>query len=121
MVAELSVISTTTTKGKTTSSNNSSDIVDLSNFDKSIKKRPKWIQTATREPIYSVLDGDNDKDNHNCKFKDNVVLITAHKSCLDRQLFPSEERLPPEGKFHVIIYFCRQIFGIFSIFWEIEF
>jgi len=46
MVAELAGISTATLGGK-----ESPGVEDAS-------KRPKWIQAATREPIYSVLDSD---------------------------------------------------------------
>ncbi|XP_017875199.1 proton channel OtopLc-like [Ceratina calcarata] len=43
------------------------------------RNRPKWIQTATREPIYSVLDGEK-PDSNNLPTGFNVVVISAVKS-----------------------------------------
>lgn len=46
------------------------------------KNRPKWIQTATREPTYSVLDTNDRSIDNNILFgqKSNVVVISAVKS-----------------------------------------
>lgn len=48
MVAELAGIFTATVDGKAAS--------DASGGTSKQRKRPRWIQTATREPIYSILD-----------------------------------------------------------------
>lgn len=48
MVAELADISTATINGKA--------FPDAGGTSSKQRRRPKWIQTATREPIYSVLD-----------------------------------------------------------------
>lgn len=44
------------------------------------KNRPKWIQTATREPIYSVLDSNDSANNLPSNVKNKVVVISAVKS-----------------------------------------
>lgn len=57
---------------------------DPEQFISSIKQknRPKWIQAATREPTYSVLDINDRSIDNNILFgqKRNVVVITAVKS-----------------------------------------
>ncbi|CAK9809864.1 Proton channel OtopLc [Anthophora quadrimaculata] len=68
------------------------------------KNRPKWIETATREPIYSVLDSNGQgtsKNNLPIGVKSNVVVISAVKSEKSRR---NEQRelpyvwLPTENK-----------------------
>ncbi|XP_076230838.1 proton channel OtopLc [Calliopsis andreniformis] len=44
------------------------------------KTRPKWIEAATREPIYSVLDSDEATSSLPPGIKTNVVVISAVKS-----------------------------------------
>ncbi|XP_017757100.1 PREDICTED: uncharacterized protein LOC108548587 [Eufriesea mexicana] len=46
------------------------------------KNRPKWIQAATREPIYSILDSNEEVigNNLSTSLKSNVVVISAVKS-----------------------------------------
>lgn len=57
---------------------------DPEQFISSIKQknRPKWIQAATREPTYSVLDTNDRSIDNNILFgqKSNVVVISAVKS-----------------------------------------
>ena len=100
MVAELSSISATTAKQKTSSATPSEIVGEqVSDLDKSKKRRPRWIQASTREPIYSVLDGDDERSGPRCK--DNAVIITAvYKSPADNQRkLPSGERASPAGNF----------------------
>lgn len=74
------------------------------------KNRPKWIQAATREPIYSVLDG-NEKTGSDLPsgVKCNVVVISAVKSDIVRKSGKPEVprdphrelprvRLPPDDR-----------------------
>lgn len=84
MVAELAGISTATVDGK------SSDVSGTT-------KRPKWIQTATREPIYSVLDSNECVATesflpgaHGCK----IVVISAVKNEPNRKLENEQRELP---------------------------
>lgn len=73
MVAELAGISTVTPDGKASRS------VDGTSKR---RRRPKWIQTATREPIYSVLDSDETAPEgaKNLLAGGKVVVISAVKS-----------------------------------------
>lgn len=52
------------------------------------KNRPKWIQTATREPTYSVLDANDRSIDNDILFgqRSNVVVISAVKSDKTRRL-----------------------------------
>ncbi|XP_018349219.1 PREDICTED: uncharacterized protein LOC108752685 [Trachymyrmex septentrionalis] len=86
MVAELASISTATIDGK------SSDLGSTSKHH----KRPKWIQTATRESIYSVLD-----INENITTKSfppnvhgKIVLISAVKDKPNQSLENEQAELP---------------------------
>lgn len=56
------------------------------------KNRPKWIEAATREPIYSVLDGDEATCNLPAGFRSNVVVISAVKSSEPRKRVPEEKK-----------------------------
>ncbi|KAG7204782.1 hypothetical protein KM043_005191 [Ampulex compressa] len=69
------------------------------------RKRPKWIQAATREPIYSVLDS-NETTTASLPpgLKAKVVVISAVKSETTRKIDSDEQRelpyvwLPSENK-----------------------
>jgi hypothetical protein len=83
MVAELAGISTATLDGKA-----SPGVEDTS-------KRPKWIQAATREPIYSVLDSDETSGsarNPSPSVLGKVVVISAVRSVSCRKSKPQEQR-----------------------------
>lgn len=71
MVAELTDISTATVGGKAS--------LHASGISKQ-RKRPKWIQTATREPIYSVLDSDDSARSLPPDLYGRVVIISAVKN-----------------------------------------
>ncbi|XP_072746651.1 proton channel OtopLc [Anoplolepis gracilipes] len=71
MVAELADISTVTVGGKTS--------LHAGSISKQLK-RPKWIQTATREPIYSVLDSDDSAKSLPSNVHGKVVIISAVKN-----------------------------------------
>lgn len=83
MVAELAGISTTTVDGK------SSDVGGTS-------KRPKWIQTATREPIYSVLDSNECIATNSLPpgVHGKIVVISAVKNEPNRKLENEQRELP---------------------------
>ncbi|XP_029174836.1 proton channel OtopLc-like isoform X1 [Nylanderia fulva] len=68
MVAELTDISQATVGGKASSQIGSS---------KQRNKRPRWIQTATREPIYSILDSDDSGNNFPTNVHGRIVVISA--------------------------------------------
>ncbi|KAL6258384.1 hypothetical protein P5V15_010339 [Pogonomyrmex californicus] len=70
MVAELADISTATVDGK------SSYVGGTSKY----RKRPKWIQTATREPIYSILDSNESVATRNLSPGAKIVVISAVKN-----------------------------------------
>ena len=93
MVAELSSISSTAVKKKTSSGTLSNLVGDeaVGGVDISTRRIPRWIEAATREPIYSILDGEYERSD-NPKFKD-VVLITAVSKNLPDNLknSPGEE------------------------------
>jgi len=86
MVAELAGISTTTVDGK------SSDVGGISKHH----KRPKWIQTATREPIYSVLDSNENIATKSFPpgFHGKIVVISAVKNESNRKLENEQQELP---------------------------
>ncbi|CAL7945127.1 unnamed protein product [Xylocopa violacea] len=90
MVAELTDIPVANVERKTPT-------VDPQRLRSSVKpkNRPKWIQAATREPIYSVLDSNGVSTNNNLVVgtKSNVVVISAVKS--DRKLSRVEQRELP--------------------------
>lgn len=69
MVAELTDISTATVGGKASSHTGVTS--------KQRNKLPRWIQTATREPIYSVLDSDDSANNFPSNIHGKVVVISA--------------------------------------------
>lgn len=74
MVAELAGISSTTLNGKASPS--------VEGWSKR-RRRPKWIQTATREPIYSVLDSDETSEGANNLppgALGKIIVISAVKS-----------------------------------------
>lgn len=71
MVAELTDISTATVGGKAS--------LRAGGISKQ-RKRPKWIQTATREPIYSVLDSDDSAKSFPPDVYGKVVIISAVKN-----------------------------------------
>lgn len=86
MVAELADISTTTVDGK------SSDVGGTSKH----YKRPKWIQTATREPIYSILDSNECITTNSFPpgVHGKIVVISAVKNELNRKLENEQRELP---------------------------
>lgn len=86
MVAELTGISTATVDGK------SSDVSGTSKRH----KRPKWIQTATREPIYSVLDGNESIATKSFPpgVHGKIVVISAVKNEPNRKLENEQRDLP---------------------------
>lgn len=86
MVAELAGISTATVDRK------SSDVGGtLKHY-----KRPRWIQTATREPIYSVLDSNesNAAKNFPPGVHGKIVVISAVKNEPSRKLENEQRELP---------------------------
>ncbi|EZA59070.1 Otopetrin-3 [Ooceraea biroi] len=86
MVAELAGISTATLDGKASPS--------VEGTSKR-RRRPKWIQTATREPIYSVLDSDDIPEsakNLPPGALGKVVVISAVKSDSCQKSEPREQR-----------------------------
>ncbi|KAL0131919.1 hypothetical protein PUN28_003048 [Cardiocondyla obscurior] len=84
MVAELTDISTATVDGKSSSIGGS-----LKHF-----KRPKWIETATREPIYNVLDSDAGKSLPP-GIIGKIVVISAVKNKGNRKLKDEQRGWPP--------------------------
>lgn len=83
MVAELADISTVTVGGK------SSDVGGTS-------KRPRWIQTATREPIYNVLDRNEciATKSFPSGGRGKIVVISAVRSEPSRKLEKEQRELP---------------------------
>ncbi|XP_033339330.2 proton channel OtopLc [Megalopta genalis] len=64
------------------------------------KTRPRWIEAATREPIYSVLDGGEASTSSAVVGKRNVVVISAVKSEKpreDRREFAESKEGPQQG------------------------
>ena len=86
MVAELASISTVTIDGK------SSDLDSTSKHH----KRPKWIQTATRESIYSVLDSNENITTKSFppNIHSKIVLISAVKDESNQNLENEQLELP---------------------------
>lgn len=84
MVAELTDISTATVGGKAS--------LHAGGISKQ-RKRPKWIQTATREPIYSVLDSDDSAKSFPPDVYGKVVIISAVKNEPSRKP-NAENKLP---------------------------
>jgi len=83
MVAELAGISAATLDGKASPS-----VEDIS-------KRPKWIQAATREPIYSVLDSDETSGSAKNPIPNvlgKVVIISAVRSVSCEKPKPQDEQ-----------------------------
>lgn len=77
MVAELTDIPVANAERNTSTA-------DSEQFKSAVKpkNRPKWIQAATREPIYSILDSNEEITGNNlpASLKSNVVVISAVKS-----------------------------------------
>ncbi|KAL6426002.1 hypothetical protein ACFW04_008946 [Cataglyphis niger] len=84
MVAELVDISTATIGGKAS--------LRAGGISKQ-RKRPKWIQTATREPIYSVLDSDDNATSFPPNVHGKIVIISAIKKEPSRKC-NAENKLP---------------------------
>lgn len=84
MVAELADISTATIGGKAS--------LHAGGISKQ-RKRPKWIQTATREPIYSVLDSDDNAKSFPPNVHGKIVIISAVKNEPSRKS-NAENKLP---------------------------
>ncbi|XP_043516746.1 proton channel OtopLc-like [Frieseomelitta varia] len=90
MVAELTDIPVANVERKTPTA-------DPEQFRSSAKpkNRPKWIEAATREPIYSVLDSNNGSTNNlSSNAKNNVVVISAVKNEKPRRTSSEQRELP---------------------------
>ncbi|KOX76837.1 Otopetrin-1 [Melipona quadrifasciata] len=90
MVAELTDIPVANVERKTPTA-------DSEQFRSSSKpkNRPKWIEAATREPIYSILDSNNDSTNSlSSNVRNNVVVISAVKSEKPRRTSSEQREFP---------------------------
>lgn len=94
MVAELAAISTLT-------------VVDGRRPPPTTIERPKWIQTATREPIYSILDSDETVPQTPPEtyptILDKVVVITAVKKDAEAQRQPPEQNVEDESTLYSVV------------------
>lgn len=100
MVAELSSISATTAKQKTSSGTPSEKVgEEVGDLEKNKKRRPRWIQASTREPIYSVLDGDDEQSGSTCKDNAVIIIAVSQNSSDNQKRLSCEERPSPVGNF----------------------
>ncbi|XP_015431948.1 PREDICTED: uncharacterized protein LOC107188207 [Dufourea novaeangliae] len=80
------------------------------------KSRPKWIQAATREPIYSVLDSDQATKGLPGGSKRNVVVISAVKTDESRENEPEVSRSDQRNRsFAVLPSECKPTFKDLTI------
>lgn len=111
MVAELAGISTSTVRGKTTARPENHPVGGAAGARRE-RERPAWILTATREPIYSVLDGDDDDDDaaatsdeprrpaagHCYPAKSKIVVISAVRAGAESSRADSKPEAEEETK-----------------------